>query len=110
MTENKSIGKMALPPSVTEVLTQAVAEEIQDLAEDARLARERGDVPALVALVEAIARIKLDVAATAIRIEANIRQMVLSSRLPSGVVEKAAGALAKLRGASAAAPADEGAR
>lgn len=101
MTENER--HPSPPPSPTDVLAEAVREEIAALDEEERECRERQDRVALVAVIEARARIKLDAAATALRVEANLRQMVLRATAPA-IVDRATAALAKLRGGAPAPP------
>lgn len=98
MTENTKHA-----PTATEVLRDAVANEVSLLVEEIQAAREK-DPAAVAALVEALANIKLNVAATAIRVEVNLRRMVA----PDEVARRAAAAREKLAGRGPAAGGEEG--
>jgi hypothetical protein len=83
--------------SVTAILQRAVAKELAELDEELDDARDRRDRSGVVTVVEAKARIKLEVAATAIRVEANVRRLLAPS-MPEGLRQAAGHALQKLQG------------
>jgi len=91
MSENANETRK--PPTATEVLRGSVASEVSILVEEIQAARGK-DPAAVASLVEALANIKLNVTATAIRVEVNLRRMVP----PDALSQRAAEARAKLRG------------
>lgn len=97
MTTTSEKTQPAAPLSPTDLLKASVAEEIAELQEALQAARQREDVQGIALLSGALADIKLQVAATALRVEANLRRMLAGA--PGEMTEKALGALAKLRGA-----------
>lgn len=92
-----------VPLSPTDLLKAAVAEEIAALHNEEQEARAEGHRGEIVGIIEARARLKLEVAATALRVEANLRRMLAGAPAPE-MTEKALGALAKLRGGSRPGP------
>jgi hypothetical protein len=88
--------------SVREFLEDSVREELMELDDEIRACREEKDRPGFIRLVEAKASIKLDVAATTIRVNANIARIARPERgpgaIPEGLRSAAEAARRKLRG------------